>query len=95
MANYHAGRRREYRAQRILEAAGYQTIRAASSKGPVDVIAFKRGDVRFVSVKSGAAYASRTEREGLKTLADDLATAISVEIWRFPERCKEPLIEVL
>lgn len=96
MANYAKGRRREYRAQQILELAGYQTIRAASSKGPVDVVALKRGSVRLISVKSGQAYASHVERECLRGLAQDVGGFIvSVEIWRFPERCREPLIEVL
>lgn len=96
MANYHAGRRREYRAQRILEAAGYNTIRAASSKGAADVVAIGDGIVRFISVKSGGAYASAIEREALEMLKLKLErVGATVEIWRFPERCKEPLIEVL
>lgn len=95
MSNYIAGRRREYRAQRILEAAGYQTIRAASSKGAADVVGIRRGEVRLISVKSGGAYASGVEREQLKALAADALGCYTVEIWRFPDRCREPLIEVL
>lgn len=95
MANYAKGRRREYRAQIILEAAGYQTIRAASSKGIADVIAVRGRDVRFISVKSGSCYASGIEREALEALKHDGQGHFSVEIWRFPNRCKEPLIEVL
>jgi Holliday junction resolvase len=95
MANYAKGRRREYRTQAILEAAGYQTMRAASSKGVADVIGVRRGEVRFISVKSGSAYASGIEREALAALAKDALGCYSVEIWRFPARCREPLIEVL
>lgn len=95
MSNYVAGRRREYRAQRILEAAGYDTLRAASSKGISDVVAVRGREVRFISVKSGGAYASGVEREALRQLAKDADGCYSVEIWRFPHRCKEPLIEVL
>jgi len=95
MSNYVKGRRREYRTQQILEAAGYETIRAASSKGLADVVAVRAGDVRFVSVKSGSAYASAIEREGLAFWAEQLRGTARVEIWRFPERCREPLIEVL
>lgn len=94
MSNYAAGRRREYRAQRILEAAGYQTIRAASSKGVVDVVAMRQGSVRLISIKSGGAYASGIERDQLLALTP-ACDGVTVEIWRFPERCKEPLIEVL
>ena len=95
MANYHAGRRREYRAQRILEAAGYQTIRAASSKGAADMVAIRRGEVRLISIKSGGAYASGVEREQLTAMAKDALGCYTVEIWRFPSSCREPLIEVL
>jgi Holliday junction resolvase len=96
VSNYAKGRRREYRVQQILELAGYQTIRAASSKGCVDVVALKRGSIRLVSVKSGSAYASGIERETLRSLASDVGGyMVSVEIWRFPDRCREPLIEVL
>lgn len=95
MSNYAKGRRREYRVQRILELAGYQTIRAASSKGIADVIAVRGREVRFISVKSGKCYASATEREALNELKRYSLGHFSVEIWRFPNRCKEPLIEVL
>lgn len=91
MANYHAGRRKEYAAQRILEAAGYQTIRAASSKGVVDVVAMGEC-VRLISIKSGSAYASAVERAALEHLK---GCGARIEIWRFPARCREPLIEVL
>lgn len=94
--NYVKGRRREYRAQQILERAGYQTIRAASSKGVVDVVAFRRGDVRLISIKSGGAYASAIEREALEAIrSDNWRSAYTVEIWRFPDRCRNPSIEVL
>lgn len=96
MANYHAGRRREYRAQRILEAAGYSTVRAASSKGVADVVAVRGTEVRFISVKSGGAYASGVEREQLSLLAERAdRNLVTFEIWRFPDRAREPLIEVL
>jgi Holliday junction resolvase len=93
MSNYHKGRRAEYRTQRILEAAGFTTTRAASSKGAADVIGWDRHSVRFISVKSGTTYASAVEREQLKNLARP--TNATVEIWRFPDRAKQPLIEVL
>ena len=95
MSNYGKGRRREYRAQAILEAAGYSTIRAASSKGAADVVGIRRGEVRLISVKSGGAYASAVEREQLHALAAEALGCYTVEIWRFPARCRQPLIEVL
>ena len=93
MSGYTKGRRLEYRAQAILEAAGYTTTRAAGSKGAADVIAWNGMSVRFISVKAGTKYASAIEREALQNLVRP-ANA-SAEIWRFPDRCREPVIEVL
>jgi Archaeal holliday junction resolvase (hjc). len=87
------GRRGEHRARKILEAAGYLVTRAAGSKGPADLIAWNTIQFRFISVKCGTKYASALEREALKGMpAPPNATK---EIWRLPDRCKEPLIEVL
>lgn len=89
----HKGRRSEHRARRILEAAGYQVCRAAGSKGPADLIAWNTRMVRFISVKSGTKYASELEREALKQMQRPGNS--TVEIWRFPDRCREPLRETL
>jgi Holliday junction resolvase-like predicted endonuclease len=89
----HKGRRAEHRAQKKLEALGYLTMRAAGSKGPIDIIAWAHGTLRFISVKSGTKYVSAIEREALQNLPN--AGIGTVEIWRFPDRCREPLIEVL
>lgn len=93
MNTAHKGRRAEHRAQRILEAAGYVTVRAAASKGAGDVIAFNAQSVRVISVKCGTAYASAIEKEAMRALP--LPANASREVWRFPNRCREPLIEVL
>ena len=89
----HKGRRAEHRARRLLEAAGFAVCRAAGSKGPADLIAWDALSIRFVSVKSGTHYASALEREALQTMPRP-ANA-SVEVWRFPDRCRAPLIERL
>ena len=95
-SNYIRGRRREYRCQKLLEALGYKTMRAASSQGVFDVTAVLGGNIRFVQVKSGSAYASKVDREVLTTIARDLRGKATVEIWRFPEQCRgNPSIEVL
>lgn len=92
-ARYLSGRRSEYRTQRVLEAAGYETIRAASSKGVADVVAVRRGDVRLISVKSGAARLTAVERETLERLAKDALGCYTVECWRWPKGAKEPILE--
>jgi Holliday junction resolvase len=66
---YRKGRRLEHRARALLAAAGYSVVRAAGSKGPVDLIAFNETGFRLVSVKSGSTYASADERAVLELLA--------------------------
>jgi Holliday junction resolvase len=89
----HKGRRGEHRARKILETAGFMVTRAAGSKGPADLIAWNAVQIRFISVKSGGKYASAIEREALKEMA--APPNATKEIWRLPDRCHEPLIEVL
>ena len=87
------GRRAEHRARALLKAQGYEVVRAAPSKGVCDLVAWNTTAIRFVSVKSGTACASAEEREALRRLVRP-ANA-SIEVWRFPARCGEPLTEVL
>lgn len=93
MITAHKGRRAEHRARRLLESAGYEVTRAAGSKGPADLIAWNTTAIRFISVKCGTKYLSAIEREALRVMPRP-ANA-SIECWRFPDRCREPLIEVL
>jgi Holliday junction resolvase len=93
MNTAHKGRRAEHRARRLLEAAGFEVCRAAGSKGPADLVAWDAVSIRFISVKSGTKYATAAEREALQMLLRPAGS--SVEIWRFPDRCRAPLIERL
>ena len=95
MANYHKGRRREWATQRVLESAGYLTTRSSSSKGMWDVTAARPGDVRLISVKSGSARPSAVELEALIAVATAMRGTASVEVWRWPDRCRVPQIDVL
>lgn len=87
------GNRAERRCMVILESAGYSCSRAAASLGIFDVIAIGAQDIRLVQVKSGTRYASGVEREQMTNFV--APANASREIWRFPDRCKAPLIEVL
>lgn len=93
MNTAHKGRRAEHRARALLEAAGFSVCRAAASKGPADLIAWDATTIRFVSVKSGSKYASAVERAALQGLPRP--TNSTVEVWRFPDRCQTPLVEIL
>lgn len=90
-ANYRKGRQREYRTMRLLEAAGYQAFRMAGSHSPVDVIGVDKLGVRLIQVKSGKASVSPTEREALGLIPRPNNS--TVEVWRWKDRVREPLIE--
>ena len=51
MSHYRAGREVEYAVIHDLRDNGYDTIRAASSKGIADIAAFKPGQCVLVNVK--------------------------------------------
>ena len=85
------GTRAEHRAMRILEAAGYVCTRASASLGLFDVVAVGPVDVRLVQVKAGSKYLSGIEREQIAGLS--VPSNVSRECWRFPDRCRVPLIE--
>jgi Holliday junction resolvase len=87
------GSRAERRAMKILEAAGYICTRAGVSLGLFDVIAIGPTDVRLVQVKAGTKYLSMVEREQIAALS--VPANVSRECWRFPDRCRTPLIERL
>lgn len=87
------GTRAEHRAMRILEAAGYVCTRASASLGLFDIVAVGPADVRLVQVKAGTKYVSGVEREAIAALA--VPGNVTKEVWRFPDRCRAPLIERL
>ena len=78
---------------RILEAAGYSCTRAGASLGVFDVLALGPHDIKAIQVKAGTKYCSAVEREQLQLLP--VPPNVSKEIWRFPDRCRTPLIERL
>ena len=74
LSNYVKGRRAEYRTQHILKSDGYYTIRAAASKGFVDVAAVRRGAVRFISdnIASGPPNTAGSTYQNLASRSDNL-----------------------
>jgi Holliday junction resolvase len=87
------GSRAELRAIRILEAAGYCCTKAGGSLGLFDVIALGSKDVKAIQVKAGTARLSGVEREAIRL--QTVPPNCSKENWRFPDYCRQPLIEVL
>lgn len=87
------GTRAEHRCMKALEAAGYVCTRASASLGLFDVIAIGPKDVRLVQVKAGTKYLSGIEREQIAALS--VPDNVSRECWRYPDRARTPLIEVV
>jgi Holliday junction resolvase len=87
------GSRCERRCMRILERAGYATSRSSASLGVFDVFAVSAQCVRLVQVKSGTQYLRSHEREAIQLF--QTPANVTKECWRFPDRCKQPLIEVI
>jgi Holliday junction resolvase-like predicted endonuclease len=79
MTNYTNGRAMEYLARNTLTADGYTVLRAAGSKGPVDLIAWNNGGARFIQVKKGRGAIRPAERAKLRALP--IPPASTVELW--------------
>jgi Holliday junction resolvase len=87
------GSRAERRTIKLLEAEGFICTKAGGSLGVFDVIALGANAIRCVQVKAGSARLSRDERAAIKAVK--LPAFCSREYWRFPNYCREPLIEQL
>lgn len=91
---YRKGRALEKRAQAELEEKGYLVIRAAGSKGPVDLVAIPSEDaqrrdgffMRLIQVKARR-HIRPADREALKILSQKFpVTPILVELWTYEDR---------
>lgn len=79
MNRYRKGRRLEYAARDALQAEGYVVIRAAGSKGPVDLVAIGHRTIRLVQVKAHGAVRPADIRKLRKLLP--LPARVSLELW--------------
>ena len=48
---YESGRRLEYIVRNKLRERGFVVVRSAGSKGPLDLVAWKGNDIRFIQCK--------------------------------------------
>lgn len=69
---YQRGRAFEYRVRDIFMKDGYFVLRSPRSKGPVDLVAMKKGEILLVQCKLGQNYLSKKERRVLVELANSL-----------------------
>lgn len=87
------GSRAERRAIALLEAEGYVCTKAGGSLGLFDVVGIGSRDVRLLQVKAGTARLSADERRTIAALR--VPANVTREYWRFPDRCRAPLIELI
>jgi Holliday junction resolvase len=91
--NGRKGAEAERKAARLLTASGFVCVRAAGSRGLIDLIAFSSTNIRLLQIKCGAATCSPAEKEQLRLLPRP--SCATVEVCRFKPRARSPLIEVL
>jgi len=75
--NYNNGARRERRIMKKLEQEGWFCIRSAGSHSPIDIIAIKSGQFRFIQSKK-TGYLSPQERKEKEELEQKLGINIEV-----------------
>lgn len=71
-ADYARGAERERRVAGRLRARGWDVIRSAGSKGPIDLLAYRRGEVLAVSVKADRHAHTHAELHTLWVLCDNM-----------------------
>lgn len=79
MTNYTNGRAMEYKARNDLTEQGYTVIRAAGSKGKIDLCAINHTEVRLIQVKNQRNIIKPEELKALQAL--NVPGNASVEIW--------------
>ena len=75
----------------LLTAAGYTAQRSAGSHGSIDVMAWDANGFRLIQCKAGDANITPAEREALQEMKRPFNA--TVEVWRWKDRVREPLIE--
>jgi len=90
VTNYSSGRRYEWKTQRVLEAAGYVTLRTAGSHGAVDVIGISASDIVLVQVKSGPSRPPVRVFEELREMKRPVNTRVLLHWWK--PRAHEPVV---
>jgi Holliday junction resolvase len=83
---YDAGYRFERRVRQYLQEAGWLVIRSGGSRSPVDLVAFRGGEILFVQCKVGGAY-GLTERTHLARVAHEVGVR-AILAFRIERRIK-------
>lgn len=86
------GARLERKTLSILKAAGYTCTRSAASLGVFDILALNPLGIRCVQVKCNR-WPDAVERESLRNAAKLLPPNAFIEVWRWDDGARQPLIK--
>lgn len=87
---YAKGRHFEYRVRDFLKGKGYFILRSPRSRGPVDLVALKKGMVLLIQCKVYRRSLSRKERKELVSLAESIG-AVPILAYRGTQAPKYPI----
>lgn len=85
MTNYENGMKLERAVKALLEKNGYLVVCSKGSRGPVDAIAVKPGEILFVQSK-GNGYIAPAARDRLAVLGVQYRATILAAYWHKPGR---------
>ena len=89
MTSYEKGRRFEYRVRDFLKNKDYFVLRSPRSKGPVDLVAIRKGEILFIQCKSWGCI-DKEEKEQLISLAKSVG-AMPLMVHRRPKPPNYPI----
>lgn len=93
---YKKGYRTEKKSRAYLEASGYFVVEARGSHGACDLVAISEDHVVVVQVKSGRKVTPSELAEMKQAMAKiPAAHFLGRELHYWPDRAREPIVEVL
>lgn len=87
------GWRSEHKTMKLLEAIGFDCIRAGASLGRFDIIAWNKKEIKFIQVKTNN-NPPKEEMEALQEYSNLPENAVK-ELWVWYDRERKPRIKVL
>ncbi len=88
------GTRLERKTIAMLKASGYLCIRSAASLGPFDILAINPLGLRCIQVKSNT-WPRPEERESLRNAAKAMPANAFIEVWRWDDGARKPIIKAV
>jgi Holliday junction resolvase len=88
------GHNRERQVRKLLEEEGFVVVRAAGSLGPVDLVALRQGEIRFIECKANKGSPWMNFRRGDREFMREAAghAGATAELVHWPPRGKPTFI---